>query len=172
MRPWTSDDVDFAFDLYSRVEVQRFIGSPPRVMVHRSEAVERIARWRELRDPVLGVWAAEDRESGNLLGTLLLKPIPASGNTLPLQPSGEVEIGWHFHPDAWGCGYATEGAAAVLRHARDNGLDTVIAVTNPHNTASQAVCRRIGLTHLGLTAKYYNEVCELFTSAPPGPPGP
>src|SRR4051812_13354233 len=32
LRPWKRDDADFAFDLYSRWDVQQFIGRTPRVM--------------------------------------------------------------------------------------------------------------------------------------------
>ena len=30
------------------------------------------------------------------------------------------------------------------------------------NTASQALCRRLGLTHLGRTDRFYAMTCELF----------
>ncbi len=107
LRPWTEDDVDFALDLYSRWEVQRFLGAEPRIMADRAEAVERVTRFRALDDhSVHGIWLVTDRDSGRRHGTLLLKDIPASGPTLPLQPSGDIEIGWHLHPDSWGRGYA------------------------------------------------------------------
>ena len=106
------------------------------------------------------------RDTGVLVGTILLKPIPASGETSPLQPSGDIEIGWHFHPDFWGNGYASEAAAVVLDHAFRCGLNKVVAVTSPKNYASQRVCMRIGLTHRGPTTKYHNETCELFVGIP------
>jgi RimJ/RimL family protein N-acetyltransferase len=96
------------------------------------------------------------------VGTILLKSIPASGTGDPLQPSGDTEIGWHFHPAAWGRGYASEAASAVLAHAFARGLDRVVAVTHPDNAASQAVCRRIGMTPRGRTDAYYGVTCELF----------
>jgi RimJ/RimL family protein N-acetyltransferase len=81
----------------------------------------------------------------------------------------DIEIGWHLHPDAWGRGYASEAAAAVLGQAWHAGLSRVIAVTNPANVASQAVCRRIGMRHGGLTERYYDTTCELFEiEAPAG----
>lgn len=190
LRPWEPKDADFVLDLYSRWEVQRFIGNPPRVMADRAEAEERIRVWRAMDHPVHAVWVvqlkspaqqanpaqpsnlpqqtdpARPRIPGHskpaLAGTLLLKSIPASGAELPLQPSGDTEIGWHFHPDHWGKGYATEAAAAVLAYAFKNGVPKVVAVTNPANTASQRVCTRIGLLHRGRTSRYYNALCELF----------
>jgi RimJ/RimL family protein N-acetyltransferase len=164
LREWLPSDVDFVFDMYSRWEVQRFIGRVPRVMERREEAEAAIARWRSVGLPTpLGLWAVTDRDSGRLFGTVLLKDIPASGERTPLPPSGEVEIGWHFHPAAWGHGYATEAARVVLRRAFDAGLDQVVAVTNAENIASQRVCERIGMKHEGQTSRYYNTVCELFT---------
>ncbi|MGX1159506.1 RimJ/RimL family protein N-acetyltransferase [Arthrobacter sp. SLBN-100] len=179
LRPWQPEDADFVLDLYSRWEVQRFIGNHPRVMRERAEAEERILIWRTMDHPFHGVWAVQLKEPAQLrkpdqpknaaplAGTLLLKSIPASGETLPLQPSGETEIGWHFHPGHWGNGYASEAAAAVLAYAFDSGLQEVVAVTARANTASQRVCLRIGMTHRGQTNRYYNAICELFEATPP-----
>jgi len=171
LRPWRDDDADFVLDLYSRIEVQRYIGAVPTLLQTREEALARITRWRELRHPLAThpahqIWAVELTDSHELVGTLLLKSIPASpGAGQPAaapEPSGDTEIGWHFHPDHWGNGYAVEAASAVLAHAFAAGLDRVVAVTNPANLASQRVCTRIGMTHLGATDAYYGLSCELF----------
>ncbi|MFQ4148802.1 GNAT family N-acetyltransferase [Arthrobacter sp. LAPM80] len=161
LRPWEDSDVDFVFDLYSRWVVQRFIGTQPAVMDSRTQAIERVQRFKDLDHPVHGIWAITRKEDSQPVGTLLLKPIPASGEE-PLQPSNDVEIGWHLHPDHWGNGYASEAATAVLEHAFAAGLEHVVAVTNPANEASQSVCRRIGMEHQGQSEKYYNDKCELF----------
>ncbi|GAB5077606.1 GNAT family N-acetyltransferase [Arthrobacter sp. AD-310] len=166
LRRWEPADAGFVLDLYSRWEVQRYIGNPPRVMTELHEAEERISTWRSMHHPVHAIWAVQLKprpaDHKNLAGNLLLKDIPASGGPLPLQPSGDTEIGWHFHPDFWGHGYATEAAAAVLAYAFRKGLQKVVAVTAPANTASQQVCTRIGLVHKGQTGRYYNTLCELF----------
>ena len=173
LRQWEPEDASFVLDLYSRWEVQRFIGNRPQVMRDLGEAEERIRAWQHMEHPVHGVWAVQlkghsklpgpvPEQAHPLAGVLLLKSIPASGGALPLQPSGDTEIGWHFHPDYWGHGYATEAAAAVLSYAVDSGIDRVVAVTAPANTASQRVCLRIGMIHCGQTDRYYNALCELF----------
>jgi RimJ/RimL family protein N-acetyltransferase len=79
LRSWSFDDADFLFDMYSRWEVQRFIGPEPTVMVDRGEAVASIERRRSLDHPIHGIWAIETLADRELVGNLLLKPIPASG---------------------------------------------------------------------------------------------
>ncbi|ABP54190.1 GNAT family N-acetyltransferase [Salinispora tropica] len=161
LRPWRDEDVDFLLDLESRWEVVRFLGAQPTIMNNRETALASIARRRAIGDPIHGIWVITTAMGGRLVGNLLLKPVPLSAGE-PIGGTPEVEIGWHLHPDAWGHGYATEAAAAVLADAFSRGLTRVIAVTDPANHASQAVCRRLGMTHLGQTTKYYDTSNELF----------
>ena len=59
-----------------------------------------------------------------------------------------VEIGWRLARDAWGHGYATEAARRAPAFAfGDLGLAEVVAFTSTTNLRSQAVMRRIGMTH-------------------------
>lgn len=165
LRPWRLDDhdIDFAYDLYSRWDVQRYIGRTPRVIADRAEAETRVARYAaEEHSAAHSLSVVERRDTGVPVGVLLLKPIPASGPTEPLEPSGDTEIGWHFHPDHWGHGFAREAADAVLQRALDAGLPRVVAVTSAQNEASQRVCLRIGMRDAGLTDAYYNVACRLF----------
>lgn len=58
----------------------------------------------------------------------------------------DVDLGFAFLTAHAGKGYATEAAAAVLRHARHTlGLRRVVAITAPDNHASAAVLGKIGL---------------------------
>lgn len=134
-------------------------------MSTREDALASIARRRAVEHPIHGTWAITTVADGCPVGTLLLMPIHLSAG----EPSGQpvdVEIGWHLHPDAQGHGYATEAAQAVLDDAFSRGQAKVIAVTDPDNSASQAVCRRLGMTHLGRTTRYYNTPQELFEKLP------
>jgi RimJ/RimL family protein N-acetyltransferase len=55
------------------------------------------------------------------------------------------DIGYAFLARHSGQGYATEAAAAVLRHARETmGLTKLAAITTPTNTASQRVLEKLG----------------------------
>ena len=56
--------------------------------------------------PGLGNWRASRRDTGAFIGWFSLKYIP---NTV------EVEVGYRLLPDAWGQGFATEGASELVR---------------------------------------------------------
>jgi RimJ/RimL family protein N-acetyltransferase len=59
-----------------------------------------------------------------------------------------VEIGWRLAAEHWGQGYATEAALASARYGFDVlGLSQLVSFTTPENMRSQAVMRRIGMTH-------------------------
>jgi RimJ/RimL family protein N-acetyltransferase len=58
-----------------------------------------------------------------------------------------VEIGWRLAREAWGKGYATEGARAVLGEAFTRaGLDEVVSFTIPANRRSWRVMEKLGMT--------------------------
>jgi ribosomal-protein-alanine N-acetyltransferase len=66
--------------------------------------------------------------------------------TAPFTPA--LEIGWRLARPAWGHGYASEAAIAARDFAfRDIGLDEIVLFTTYRNERSQAVMRRIGMTH-------------------------
>ncbi|WP_191089774.1 GNAT family N-acetyltransferase [Nesterenkonia ebinurensis] len=102
-----------------------------------------------------------ERTNGARVGFALMKPIPFSEGVEAEQQ--DIEIGWHLHPSAWGSGFASEAAQALVDHARAQGLGQLVAVTHAENAASQAVARRLGMRYRGSTDRYYNTACELFT---------
>jgi RimJ/RimL family protein N-acetyltransferase len=163
IRPWHATDRDFVYDVYSRWEVQQYLGRDPQVMASPDAADAWIARTIARDDDVLGISAVTRADDGRPLGTMLLKPIPWSEGASQGRPE-DIEIGWHFHPDAWGNGYASEAATAVLAHGFTAGLSVIVAVTYPDNFASQQVARRVGMTYQGPSDRYYDMTCELFTA--------
>jgi RimJ/RimL family protein N-acetyltransferase len=161
LRPWDHEDADFLLDLEGRWEVVRYLGVDPSIMTSRDEALASIRRRRAISEhPVHGIWIITDY-NGERLGNLLLKPARLSPGETPSAPV-DVEVGWHLHPDAWGNGYATEAAKAAVADAFSRGQHRIIAVTHPQNEPSQAVCRRVGMHHLGTTTRYMETSCELF----------
>ncbi|GAA0415999.1 GNAT family N-acetyltransferase [Streptomyces luteireticuli] len=72
---------------------------------------------------------------------------------------GAVEIPgltWILARHAWGQGFATEAAAAVVEHAfAHDGLERVEAWVEADNARSLAVCRRLGMVRRGMLAQHY-----------------
>ncbi len=157
LRPWQHDDAPRLLDLLSRIEVMQWLGDgEPQLMQDLDEAHQRIDRYAERSaEAPRGIWAIEPKAGGEPRGTVLLV-------TLPGAEDGEVEIGWHLHPDSWGHGYATEAARAVLAHGFAAGLPEILAVTHLGNEPSQRVCHRIGMRHLGVVEKWYDLPSELY----------
>ena len=86
-------------------------------------------------------WALERKADGAFLGYCGLKVTNLPGTPV----ADDVEIGWRLRVDAWGEGYATEAAAAVLSWAWANPVDRIVSFTIPANLASQRVMERIGM---------------------------
>lgn len=155
IRAWRPEDASRVLDIRSRVDVVRWLGTAePVVMQNLAEANARIQDWNQRDDPPCGYWAIEVKETGVLAGAVLLLPLPNG--------DGEVEIGWHLHPDSHGQGFATEAAAATLRRGFEGGLSEILALTDEDNRPSQAVCVRLGMTCRGAVRKWYEVKSWLF----------
>ncbi|SDC69252.1 GNAT family N-acetyltransferase [Nocardioides lianchengensis] len=159
IRPWTHDDADVErlLDIQSRLEVVKWLGDgEPVLMQELDEAHAKVDRYTERSaSPPYGFWAVEVRATGVVAGSVILLPLPNNEN-------GEVEIGWHLHPDSWGHGYASEAARAVLGHGFTAGLPEILAVSHTDNYPSQAVMRRIGMTDRGVVEQWYEGPSALF----------
>ena len=150
-RRWRRADAGAVLDMYSRPEVYRFLGATPGPVRDLDDAVSRIEARNARTHGVQGIWAVHLIDDESPIGAVVLVPLPRSDG----EPSDVHEIGWHLHPDVWGRGYATEAAGAVIARARAAGLPEVRAVVAPENTASHAVCARLGMTRTGRTREWY-----------------
>ncbi|EFQ82756.1 acetyltransferase, GNAT family [Aeromicrobium marinum DSM 15272] len=159
LRDFTAADADFVLDLFGRLEVARWSGDG-RPLTRRDEAVDRIAGYRARAGdhPAAAIRLVELEDGRAPVGMVLVVPIPPSRG----RDGGDHEVGWHVLPDAWGHGYATEAATALVDRAFTAGLPEVHAVTHPDNLRSQAVCRRLGMADLGLCDCWYDRELRAF----------
>jgi RimJ/RimL family protein N-acetyltransferase len=89
-----------------------------------------------------GLWAVEEKETGNFIGFIGLSEKFIEG--VSFTPC--IEIGWRLHKEFWGRGYATEGALEVLRFAQQElKIDQIYSYTARINTPSINVMKKIGL---------------------------
>lgn len=141
LRQWRDEDAEPLGAIYAQPE---FLEHMPYVDPERQ-----IARFRrEWADEGLSLWAAEDPESGRMIGRIGLlrhRDWPLGGDP--------VEVGWVLDRAFWGRGLATEGGRAALELWRERLLadDELISITTPGNARSLAVMRRLGMTYRGAT---------------------
>ena len=121
LREFSPADLDDVFRLDSDPRVMRYVGDG-RVATRKSvgEALSRAAPYYR-NYPGLGVWPAEERVSGRFVGWFCLKYIPKTV---------DVEVGYRLLPDAWGRGFATEGASALVEYGfNEIGLHRIVGIT-------------------------------------------
>jgi RimJ/RimL family protein N-acetyltransferase len=156
LRLWRPDEAPRLLDIQRRPEVMKWLGDgEPVLMKDLDEARAKIRRYEErsLGSP-LGLWAVVPRATGVPAGTVLLTELPNG--------AGEIEVGWHLHPDSHGNGYATEAAELVLRRGFDNGLPEIYALTHLDNGPSQAVAGRLGMEDLGVVERWYDGPSQVY----------
>jgi RimJ/RimL family protein N-acetyltransferase len=89
-----------------------------------------------------GFLAAVERRSGAVVGWFQFEETAA-------RPT-ERELGYRLRPETWGKGYATEGAAALLRDAFSRpDVTRVYAHALLDNPGSIRVMEKIGMTYVG-----------------------
>ena len=131
LRPWCEADRAPFIAMSADPAVMETLGG----VVSEAEAVGYIERSQNsLRWFGYGRWAVERREDSAFIGVVGLMPIYWR---LPM-PAG-FEMGWRLVRDAWGQGYASEAAAAAIKHGFEQGLTEVFAFTSRPNLRSQAV---------------------------------
>jgi RimJ/RimL family protein N-acetyltransferase len=155
MREFTPDDFDDLFGLDTDPRVMKYISrGKPATRAEVESSLRRILRYPTLY-PDLGIWHTSRRDTGAFIGWFSLK---YAGK------SPDIEIGYRLRHDAWGQGYATEGATALAHYGFDDlGLQRIIGVTHPGNKASQNVLMKAGLADIGW-GRYYDFRLRLFAA--------
>lgn len=139
LRLWRADDLDNMCAVYMDPEVTRYIatGWADDVEKVRERMERQSRRWREHG---YGIWAVEDRVTGEFLGRSGLQH---------LDQTDEVEVGYIFLQKAWGQGLATEAARASLHYGFEYlKLDRIVACAYPENTASRKVMDKLGMRYV------------------------
>jgi RimJ/RimL family protein N-acetyltransferase len=136
MREFVPGDSDDLYRLNSDPRVMRFIGDgKPVSRARHADIMRRVLGYGKLY-PDLGFWYTTRRDTGAFIGWFTLKYCGKS----PMR--NRV----HALPEAWGQGFATEGATAMVRYGFDDlDLARIIGVTHPRNLASQNVLQKVAL---------------------------
>lgn len=133
IRRFKPEDGADLYDYLSREEVVRF---EPYGVFSQKEANQAAAG----RSKNEAFWAVCLKDSGKLIGNLYFA-------------KGEFdtwELGYVFHSDFWGKGYACEAAKALIDDAfREQKAHRIVAMCNPKNERSWRLLERLGMRREG-----------------------
>jgi RimJ/RimL family protein N-acetyltransferase len=154
LRRFTAADLEPLLAVFGDAAVMRHVGAERRPL-RRSQVSALLSRtaadWSEHG---FGLLAVTERETGRLIGEAGLQH---------LEEGPDIEIGYTLARGAWGRGYATEAARAILRWGFAGlRLHRIVAVADPANAASLRVVEKLGMTRLGLR-ECYGAVMEEHT---------
>lgn len=141
LRPFTKADTDTIFQLHSNPRVLRYWDAPP--YEERAQAEEFIAACQRMEEENSGVRLAIERANDGVFvgwcGFFRWNLVYRSAG-----------LGYCFDETAWGQGFATEAAGAVLGWAFDTlDLNRVQSETDTRNLASARVLEKLGFVHEG-----------------------
>lgn len=139
LREWRDDDLAPWITLNSDpINLKYF----PRTYTPE-ESTASFQRIRERLDSNdFGLWAAEEKSSGNFMGFVGI----ASQNLDGVSFMPCHEIGWRLDKEFWGRGYATEAAKVALDFALNElHIPVIYSYTAIANEPSINVMRKIGL---------------------------
>ena len=162
-----------------RIETERLILRPPQagdfagwaVFFADPEATHHLGgprseplAWRHFL-MMVGAWSIQGASSFSLIDKRSGQWLGWCGPWHPLGWPGR-EVGWSLAREAWGQGYATEAATAVVDWVfRETDWDEVVHLIAPDNHPSQAVAQRIGssvLRRIEMPEPFSDEVADVW----------
>ncbi len=100
---------------------------------------------KSIDEKTYGLWAVETKIDNRFIGFIGISNVTFESYFTPC-----IEIGWRLKKEAWGKGYATEGAKACLKYAfQILKLMEIYSFTALINERSERLMQKIGMTKIG-----------------------
>jgi [ribosomal protein S5]-alanine N-acetyltransferase len=87
-----------------------------------------------------GIWMFYDKEDGQFVGRGGLRNDDVEGTK-------EIEVEYALMPHYWGKGLGTEIGEAVVSHAKELGLKSIVAYTQKDHASSINIMKKMGFTY-------------------------
>jgi ribosomal-protein-alanine N-acetyltransferase len=141
LRRLSGADHEALAGVFGDPEVMRFVGAGRRPLDDAAVAAALVRAEEHWDERGFGPLAVVERASGRLVGEAGLQL---------LEGGPDVELTYTFARAAWGRGYATEAARAVLLWGFAGlRLPRIVAVAHPSHAASLRVMHKLGMTPQG-----------------------
>lgn len=142
VRPPAIVDFETFWRMNNDPEVKRYTGGVTTLSREAALAQhEESCRTFDGLNPAECIFSVEERSTGRCIGYYGFEYS---------KRLGAVELAYGLEKSAWGQGYASEAAEAVLRYGFDTlRLDVVTAAVNPENAASERILIKLGMSKTG-----------------------
>ena len=136
LRRQQTSDIGPLVELWTDPEVTRYMGGPRDEGRLRSVFEETAQNSHAVR---YDLWPVIEKETSRVVGHSGLLEKEVEGRS-------EIELIYVLASSVWGKGYATEIGRAMTRYAlEDMGIERLIALIEPENSASERVAVKIGM---------------------------
>lgn len=152
LRQFTEADVDHLLELDADPAVMRYLGPVRSRAEIVSDVLPRLLSSYGPRQG-FGTWAAETLDDGAFVGWFGLRPVAPAATAMvhwadAPRDTGVASLGYRLRRAAWGSGYATEGALALVRYAFASlNVRELVATTMAVNAGSRHVLEKAGLEY-------------------------
>src|SRR5262249_8490893 len=145
LREFRESDLEAYAAMVSDPEVTRYLAD--------SKPLNRVDAWRQMALCAghwtlrgFGPWAVEEKASGQFIGRI---------GCLQREGWAAFEVAYPLARPSWGGGYASEGASASLRFARETlERAEIVSIIRPENHGSIRVATKLGATPAELVDFY------------------
>jgi [ribosomal protein S5]-alanine N-acetyltransferase len=147
LRQFTENDVDNLLELNSDPDVVRFTADQQtdRSVIQTKTLPKWLKHYEEYDG--YGIWAVVERASQAFIGWFIFRPAVHAPYFDPaLTNPDDIELGYRLQKAAWGKGYATEGAKAlIIKGFSEFRTQRIVAPALAANVASIRVLEKSGL---------------------------
>ena len=142
----TPDDLSWLVEMRSPDAVNRYLGGP--TMQNLEALTKRLEFYLDCYERLgFGFCAMTLKSTGERIGT---------SGLVPLEDSGEIEIGYNLSEKFWRQGFGYECAMAWLKYGFEVvGLERIVAVAHPDNKGSWGIMEKCGM-HYEKSGFHYN----------------
>jgi len=134
LRPWTADDIDTLHQVWTDPDVRRYLWDDK--IIDRALVAEVV-----------------ESSIGGELGYRVIEVADSAAGFVGfrfIDETRDVELLYGMLPSYWGKGLCTEAARAALDYVRRQH-PVIYARTDPPNTRSEALMKRLGMRHVSTT---------------------
>jgi RimJ/RimL family protein N-acetyltransferase len=141
LRDWVETDLEPFTQLNADEEVMRYF---PKTLTNEETLLFYDAIISEFKECGFGLYAVELKENKEFIGFIGFHRALFEADFTPC-----IEIGWRLRKEAWGKGYATEGAASCLQYGfKELGFKDIYSFTADINNPSKNVMKKIGMNFI------------------------